>query len=759
MVLKENCDRTRTLACDESSREVAVAVLFELTRAFVREPNMRMLVGPATMNDSNEGFVTGARPSILLLFVGSLVLTIGACKSSSPSRGISDAADWIMYGRTYDEQRFSPLNQINEQSVSKLGLVWSRELGTTRGLEATPLVANGVIYTTGEWSVAYAIDARTGQLLWTYDPKVSRARARNICCDVVNRGVALYHGKVYLGTLDGQLIALDAKSGTPAWAITTVDQSKPYAITGAPRIAKGMVLIGNAGAEYGVRGYISAYDADAGKLVWRTYTVPGDPSRGFEAKPLERAAKTWTGEWWVTGGGGTPWDTIVYDPQFDLVYTGTGNGTPWHRDLRSPGGGDNLYVASILALRATDGELMWHFQVTPGDSWDYDATQPLMLADLEIGSQTRKVIMQASKNGFFYMLDRKTGQFISAKPFVNHVNWATGIDPKTGRPIESPTAYAGMDPVLVSPDKDGAHNWYPMAFHPATGLVYLPAKEGTTFVLVPDAGWKFDPRRDNLGLDRRYDGPLLAKLRSSPPPTGNLIAWNPVEQREVWRVTHPVVESGGVLATAGNLVFQGRSDGMLCAYRATDGKRLWEYDAGTGIMAPPITSLVGGVQHITVMAGWGGAPGLINSPGKGPTKAGFGRILSFAIGGTSQLEVPPFGHKKPPATTIRMNASPASVREGKFLYASFCYRCHGVDAVAGASIPDLRYATAETHRQFAAIVLGGVRESRGMPSFKDLLTREQVRAIQAYVLSRAAALAELPSQGALAPPSGALALR
>jgi quinohemoprotein ethanol dehydrogenase len=688
------------------------------------------------------------RPSLALLFVTSSLFVLAACRSSNPSKGAADAADWIMYGRTYDEQRFSPLNQINEQNVSKLGLVWSRELGTTRGLEATPLVANGVIYTTGEWSVVYAIDAWTGQLLWTYDPKVPRARARKICCDVVNRGVALYHGKVYVGTLDGRLIALDAKSGTPAWDITTVDQSKPYAITGAPRIAKGMVLIGNAGAEFGVRGYLSAYDAGTGKLVWRTYTVPGDPSRRFESKALEQAAKTWKGKWWLAGGGGTPWDTIVYDPQFDLIYTGTGNGTPWYRDLRSPGGGDNLYAASILALGATDGELVWHFQITPGDSWDYDATQPLMLADLRIGGQTRKVIMQASKNGFFYVLDRETGQFISAKPFVNNVTWATGIDPKTGRPIESPTAYAGMDPVLVSPDKDGAHNWYPMAFHPATGLVYLPAKEGTTFVLVPDAAWKFDPRRDNLGLDRRYDGPLLAKLRSSPPPTGGLIAWNPVEQREVWRVTHPVLESGGVLATAGNLVFQGRSDGIFLAYRATDGAKLWEFDAGTGIMAPPVTYLLDGAQHITIMAGWGGAPGLINSPGKGPTKAGFGRILTFAIGATSQLKVPPFGQREPRAPTTRMNASQGSVREGKFLYASFCYRCHGVDAVAGSGVPDLRYATAQVHQQFAAIVLDGTRESRGMPPFNDLLTRDQVRAIQAYVLSRAAASAEVPSDKA-----------
>ena len=684
-------------------------------------------------------FVVSMRRSIALLFVVSPFLTLGACRSSSPSKGISNAADWVMYGRTYDEQRFSPLNQINEQNINKLGLAWSHEFGTTRGLEATPLVVNGVIYTTGEWSVVYAIDAKTGQLLWTYDPKVPRARARTICCDVVNRGVALYHGKVYVGTLDGRLIALDGRSGTPAWDVATFDQSKPYAITGAPRIAKGMVLIGNAGAEFGVRGYISAYDAETGKLVWRTYTVPGDPSQGFESKALESAAKTWRGNWWVAGGGGTPWDTIVYDPELDLVYTGTGNGTAWYRALRSSGEGDNLYLASVLALRASDGELVWHFQTTPGDNWDYDATQPLMLADLKIGGRIHKVIMQAPKNGFFYVLDRQTGEFISAKAFVNNITWATGIDPKTGRPIESATAYAGMDPVLVSPGPDGAHNWYPMAFNPTTGLVYLAAREGTTFLHVPDPAWKSDPTWRNEGIDPRYEGPLLAKWLSSPPATGGLIAWNPVEQREVWRVTHSVVESGGVLATDGNLVFQGRSDGILLAYRATDGTRLWEFDAGTGIMAPPVTYLVGGVQHITVMVGWGGGAGLINPPGIGLTKPGFGRILTFAIGGNAKLEVPYFGHKRPPSPTIRMKASRETVRQGKFLYATFCFTCHGVDAVAGSGIPDLRYASADVHQQFAAIVLGGARESRGMPSFRDIITRDQVRAIQVYVLSRAAA--------------------
>ncbi len=672
----------------------------------------------------------------LLLFAASAVLTLAACQSSNSSKTIADSSGWTMHGGTYDEQRFSPLQQINDHNVQNLGLVWSHEFGTNRGLEATPLVVDGVLYTTVEWSVVYALDARTGQVLWSYDPKVPRSRARTICCDVVNRGVALYQGKVYVGTIDGRLIALDAKSGSPVWDVVTVDQSQSYAITGAPRIARGMVLIGNAGSEYGVRGYISAYDAETGKLVWRTYAVPGDPSHGFESKALENAAKTWHGKWWTAGGGGTPWDTIVYDPQLDLVYTGTGNGTAWYRALRSEGQGDNLYVASILALRASDGALAWYFQVTPGDNWDYDATQPLMLADLNIDGRTRKVIMQASKNGFFYVLDRETGQFLSATPFVGKITWATGVDPHTGRPIESPSAYAGLHPVFVSPAPDGAHNWNPMAFDPTHGLVYVPAKEGTTFLHAPNPGWKFNPATGNVGRDARYQGPLLAELVKAPPPVGKLVAWNPVEKREVWHVDHPGEESGGVLASAGNLVFQGRSDGMFLAYRSSDGHKLWQFDAGTGIMAPPVTYMLDGVQYISVMAGWGGIPGLVNPPGLGVTKPGFGRILTFALGGNAKLEVPPFGHVGPPKPAVHLNASPETVHEGALLYGTYCYACHGVNAVAG-SLPDLRYSSAEVHKQFASIVLGGARQSRGMPSFKDLLNETQVHAIEAYVLFRA----------------------
>jgi quinohemoprotein ethanol dehydrogenase len=649
------------------------------------------------------------------------------------------SADWPLYGGTTDEQRFSPLTQINDQNIAQLGLKWSRELGTTRGLEATPIVSGGVIYTTGEWSTAYALDARDGKILWTFDPKVDRGRARTICCDAVNRGVALYHGKVYLGTLDGRLIALDATSGKPVWDIVIADQSKAYAITGAPRIVKGMVLIGNAGSEFGVRGYLSAYDADTGKLVWRTYTVPGDPAKGFESKALEAAAKTWHGQWWITGGGGTPWDTIVYDPSLDLIYTGTGNGTSWYRNQRSPGGGDNLYLACILALRPSTGEIVWHYQVTPGENWDYDATQPLMLADLNLNGAPRKVIMQASKNGFFYVLDRQTGQFLSAKPFVKEVTWASAIDPTTGRPVESLTAYQGMQAVLVSPAPGGAHNWYPMAFNPTTGLVYIPARESSQALHAPDKNWTYQPTSWNRGEDAAYNGPLLEEIRKRPPMTGHLVAWNPVEQREVWNVSLPLVESGGVLATAGNLVFQGRSDGILCAYRATDGKQLWQFDAGTGIMAPPVTWLLDGVQYVTIMVGWGGSAGENNIPGSGPVKTGYGRVLTFSLGGSAKLDVPPFGPQGLPSPSTHAHATPATVRQGQILFDRYCFYCHGVGAISSSSVPDLRYVTSLSDQQFQSIVIGGARRQAGMPSFQDALKPDQARAIEAYILNRAIA--------------------
>jgi PQQ-dependent dehydrogenase (methanol/ethanol family) len=683
-----------------------------------------------------------------------LVLALIAIAASQAQRPVDharltgaegDTGNWLMYGRTYDDHRFSPLTQINEQTIARLSLLWSRELGTTRGLEATPLVDNGVIYTTGSWSVVYALDAKTGNVRWTYDPAVPRTRAFFICCDVVNRGVALYRGKVYVGTLDGRLIAIDAQSGKPMWSVATTDPAQPYAVTGYPRIAKDMVIIGNAGAEYGVRGYVSAYNADTGKMIWRTYTVPGDPKRGFESKAMEQAAKTWSGEWWKVGGGGTVWEGIVYDPSLDLLYFGTGNATAWYRDLRGKREDDNLYAASILAVRASSGELAWYFQTVPGDNWDYDATQPLVQADLTIAGRPRKVIMQASKNGFFYVLDRQTGEFISGTPFVSGITWATGLNPKTGRPIESPTAYAGLQPVIVSPDPGGAHNWHPMAFNPATGLVYLAAKQGTNALHAPDAQWKYDPKNANLGVDARYEGPLLKTLISLPPPSGELLAWDPVRQRAAWRAPYPVVEGGGVLTTAANLVFQGRGDGIFAAYRATDGRQLWQFDAGTGIIASPVTYSVDGVQYVSVMAGWGGADAQFNAPNRGKVKPGYGRILTFALGGKATLTPRAFARTGPPTPAITMNASPAVIHDGQILYGAYCAQCHGLNVVAGP-LPDLRYSTRQVHEQFEGIVLGGGRATLGMPSFKDLLKADQVKAIQAYVLSRAGEGASLPAK-------------
>ena len=391
----------------------------------------------------------------------------------------SEAQNWMAHGRTYSEQRFSPLDKINAGNVKDLGLAWSYDTNTIRGLEATPIVKDGVMFATGSWSVVYALDAKTGEQLWTYDPEVPREWGRKPCCDVVNRGVAVWKGRVYVGTLDGRLVALDAKTGKPVWDVNTIDRSKPYVITGAPRIVKDKVIIGNGGAELGVRGYITAFDAQTGRQLWRFYTVPGDPRVPVESEHLKAALPTWKADaqgwkYWEVGGGGTVWDSMAYDADLDLLYIGTGNGSPWSRYLRSPGGGDNLYLSSVVAIKPETGELAWYFQETPGDSWDFTATQHIILADLEIDGQMRKTLLHAPKNGFFYVLDRETGKFISGKNYVP-VTWAKGLD-ANGRPIEDPSSAFRNSPKMVQPSPHGGHNWQPMAFNPATKLVYIPSQ-------------------------------------------------------------------------------------------------------------------------------------------------------------------------------------------------------------------------------------------------------------------------------------------
>jgi len=684
---------------------------------------------------------------LLAVFWVSLALLAFACRSGSPPRPDEDASvtdaslvgadaqvdDWLSYGRTYAEARFSPLDQIREGNVAKLGLAWSFATGTTRGLEATPLVHDGVMYATGSWSVVYALDARTGRELWRFDPKVPGEVGARACCDVVKRGVALYAGRVYVGALDGRLIALDARTGARVWEVQTTDPALPYTITGAPRVVKGKVIIGNGGADIGVRGYVSAYDALSGALVWRFYTVPGDPSLPLESPALRRALPTWEGgEWWKFGGGGTVWDSFAYDPELDLLYVGTGNGGPWPQRLRSRG--DNLYLASILALRPDTGELVWHYQTTPGDMWDYTAVQQMILTDLPIGGRVRRVLMQAPKNGFFYVLDRETGELLSAANYVP-VTWALRVDLASGRPVEAPDARYGATPRVLQPGPVGGHNWQPMAFHPGTGLVYLPILE-MPFAYSDDEDFSFVPGRFNSGVDpiagadSMVDGRVVAAL----------VAWDPVKQREVWRVEHAHVANGGVLATAGNLVFQGSGRARLAAYRASDGEKLFEAPTGTGVVAPPITYRVDGEQYVAILAGLGG--GLAMASGDPPPETvasgNAGRVLAWKLGGTAKL---PEAELRPaPVVPIDARLDPDRAQRGRKLYYRFCSPCHGPAAIGGGFLPDLRRSQPAVYEQLPAIVLGGGRIDRGMPEFASFLDAEDVADLRAYLLERRAAL-------------------
>jgi quinohemoprotein ethanol dehydrogenase len=647
--------------------------------------------------------------------------------------------DWLTHGRTYNEQRFSPLSAINETNVGQLGLAWFYDLDTHRGQEATPLVIDGNMYFTTAWSKVVALSAATGALLWTYDPKVPPEWAVNACCDVVNRGLAAWGGRLFLGTLDGRLIALDALTGKPVWETLTIDRNYRYTITGAPRVVKGKVIIGNGGAEMGVRGYVSAYDADTGKMVWRFYTVPGDPTKPFESPVLEKAAKTWTGEWWKFGGGGTVWDSIVYDPELDLLYIGVGNGSPWNWRIRSPKGGDNLFLSSIIALKPDTGEYVWHYQETPGEMWDYTANQNIILADIPIDGQTRKVLLHAPKNGFFYVIDRATGALISAQPYT-FVNWASGVDLKTGRPVETSLArYPGNDPAPVVPGPLGAHSWQPMAYSPLTRLAYIP---------VNDTGFKykspvhFEPRKlaANYGIDVVAAGmPQDPKIKQAILNTakGKLEAWDPVKQKAAWTVQRPGPWNGGVLTTAGNLVFEGTADGHFEAYRADTGEKLWSFAAQTGVMAGPVSYMVNGEQYIAVLAGWGGVFPL--ATGEVSLASGrvrnVSRMLAFKLGGKASL--PPSSVEEPVLNPPPSIASSSAVKHGEQVFQRYCAACHGDAAVSGGVLPDLRYSSTLRSGQWFYIVLGGMLKSTGMVSFAKELTRRDVSDIRSYVVFRA----------------------
>ena len=654
--------------------------------------------------------------------------------------------NWLSHGRSYDEQRYSPLTQVNDTNAAELGLEWFYEFDTKRGLEATPIIVDGVMFTTGAWSRVYALDASSGKLLWQYNPQVPKEWAVHACCDVVNRGVALWMGSVFVGTLDGRLVSLDAKTGNVNWSVQTTDKTKPYTITGAPRVVNGKVIIGNGGAEYGVRGYVSAYAADSGEMAWRFYTVPGNPAEPFESNAMEQAAATWNGEWWNYGGGGTVWDSMAYDPELNLLYIGVGNGSPWNQQIRSPGGGDNLFLSSIVALNPDNGEYVWHYQTTPAESWDYTATQHMILADLEIEGSPRKVILQAPKNGFFYVLDRENGALISAEPYVK-TTWASHIDPETGRPVEIEGARYKDGPALVLPAPYGGHNWHPMAYSPRTGLIYIPAQD-IPFAYGTDENFTFTPGLWNVGIN-----PLYASFPEQPPEvqaqlmemiSGQIIAWDPVGRREVWRVQHALPWNGGMLATAGNLVFQGNSVGDFAAYRADTGEKLWSASAQTGIVASPVTYEVDGEQYVSVLAGWGGSLALSGGGIAAATGShGVSRILTYKLNSAATLPefVPVTLILDPPPRT----GDESMIALGKQRFADRCMVCHGDGAVGGGVVPDLRYMNAEQHQLWMGIVLGGLYRDKGMVSFADVLSAEEATAIQAFVIERANDLVETVS--------------
>ncbi|HTX23525.1 MAG TPA: PQQ-dependent dehydrogenase, methanol/ethanol family [Steroidobacteraceae bacterium] len=664
-----------------------------------------------------------------------------------------EPGEWMTYGGTYSEQRFSTLKQIDASNVSRLGLSWFADYETNQNQQGSPLYIDGVIYVSTARDVVYAFDAKTGKQLWKYNPVIRGERLRyNL--GLVNRGVAAWHGKIIMGTLDARLVAIDAKTGRQVWSTDTVPESlglgamaNRYSITMAARVAKGKVFIGASGGEYGVRGWIAAFDADTGKEVWRFWTVPGDPAKGLESRALERAVKTWHGEWWKGGGGGTVWDSVVYDPVTDLLYVGTGNATPWNGHLRDPKMGDDLYTASIVALNPDTGQYVWHYQETPGDTWDYDAVSPMMTADLTIGGKRKHVILQPSKNGFFYVLEAATGKLVSADAFTE-VNWATGVDMKTGRPEVVPAARYVKRPWDLAPGVQGGHSWHPNAFSPQTGLIYIPAWEAYfTMAGLPPGRRAAPPGGFTLGIDmgvRVPPGALQPYDRRGV--SGRLKAWDPVARKVVWE-TEPFsggLPTSGVLATAGNLVFMGNGVGkVLSAYDAKIGTKLWSFDAKTAIFAAPITYELDGVQYVAASVGGTAQGGYF-----APTHA---RMLVFALDGKAVLPEPaPYTPPKldPPPSTATADV----IAHGGDLYSRNCSVCHGANGMqARTSFPNLTVTPLLwTQAGFDAVVLQGARTDKGMGSFAQELTPKDAVAVRDYLISRANLL-KARGPGALGP--------
>ncbi|MEE9438627.1 MAG: PQQ-dependent dehydrogenase, methanol/ethanol family [Saprospiraceae bacterium] len=649
----------------------------------------------------------------------------------------TQTSDWLAYGRTHNERRFSPLSDVNVDNVSSLKVDWFVDLDNDVSLVSTPLVVNGIMYFTGTMNIIRAVDAVTGKQIWTYDPKVGDAiKGKRQAGWKHNRGISYYKDKVYTATWDGRLIAIDAKSGKKVWSAVTFDPKRSLYITGAPKAFKGLVVIGNGGTEEGpARGFITAYDAETGKEAWKFFIVPGNPADGFENDAMKMAAETWTGEWWKHGGGGNAWHGFTYDEELDVLYIGTGNGSPWNRAIRSPEGGDNLFLCSIVALKPDTGEYLWHYQTTPGESWDYNSSMDIILADLKIDGKDIKAIVHAPKNGFFYVINRETGKLISAEPFTE-TTWATHIDLKTGKPVFADGARYDKGPIDIAPSAWGGHSWHAMSYSPQTGLVYIPTLHHAEKYSIEGQNLKDFQAKDFSGGIGVGLSPADKQPRDYP---ASLQGWDPIKQEAAWIVPQDVFWNAGTMTTGGNLVFQGRSDGKLLAYNATTGKIVWEYNAGLGISAPPITYKIKGKQYISILVGFGGgwARG-----GKNVYDLGWSyryhtrRLLTFSLDGKIDMPAldPPNFPKPIVDKDFVINEKLAITGRNKYWT---CFNCHGDNMYSGGMAPDLRASPmALDKKAFTAVVRDGMKNNMGMPSFPDI-TDEELEALMHFIRKRA----------------------
>jgi len=649
-------------------------------------------------------------------------LAAGCARQDNSAAGAGE--NWLSVGGGADESGYSRLEAIDTGNVGELGLAWSYELPGEAALEATPLAVDGVLYFTGTHATVYAVDGATGMLVWRYDPETWKHSPEKMRIGAaINRGLAYADGLLFVGAYDGRLIALDAATGKPVWSVQTLPPGTRHMIGGAPRTFRGKVIIGNGGADYGARGFVTAYDAATGKLAWRFHTVPGSPEENRGDPAMERAARTWSEDFWKrSGGGGTVWNGITFDPELGRIYIGTGNSGPYDPEVRSPGGGDNLYLTSIVALDADSGQYVWHYQINPREAWDYKATANMITATLEIEGQPRKVLMQAPTNGFFYVLDRETGKPVSAEK-IGKVTWAERIDLETGRPVEAPNIRHETGDTTMFPGMLGAHNWQAMSFSPMTGLVYIPTMQiGTRYIKRPGAASPF-----NLEFRTVVEEPEDGK--------GALLAWDPVAQKARWKVQHDFMWNGGTLATAGGLVFQGAADGWFSAYDAETGKRLWRFNAGNGIVAAPMGYGVDGTQYVSVLVGYGGfVASFADVTNIGWKYRHPRRLLTFKLGGTAKLAPsPPRSMKVEALDDPGLKLNEADVQAGARQYLQ-CGVCHGPQLRSpGAPAPDLRESQiALRDEDLWSVVHDGTLLSRGMPRFEEL-SREQVRQIHAYI--------------------------